>query len=340
MKKVYEGFTIKQISDELNLSRSTVSKVLNGIPGVSEKNKKAVLDYIDALKNTPSVPEIPSAQSKAIMFSYRSDHVEYINGLLSGIERTIKANNYLFVLNIITRNEPPYFPESIKNSNICGIISFNIYDPEYIKEIESLSIPSVFFDMPYAQQAEPPASDIVFTENYHSIHQAMLYLFQKGCRKFGFIGYPYYCHSLHQRWTTFQSVLEELELPLDEKSCFLDNYDAYPESEIPQMLKKRIADMKELPDAYICSSDKQAIYLYIVLKELGYSIPQDVAVVGFDNLPESLRQIPQLTTIDAHSCLQGELAVKLILDRLADPGRPPLIVQCRTKLLLRDSTNI
>jgi LacI family transcriptional regulator len=96
--------------------------------------------------------------------------------------------------------------------------------------------------------------------------------------------------------------------------------------------------MRKLPDAYVCASDRQAILLMGALKELSISIPDEIAVTGFDNLPETLRQIPPLTTVDAHSKYQGELAVKKILERLADPSKPYEFIHTECSLVLRKST--
>jgi LacI family transcriptional regulator len=96
--------------------------------------------------------------------------------------------------------------------------------------------------------------------------------------------------------------------------------------------------MPEIPDAFICASDRQAYLLISALHKMSLSIPGDVAVVGFDNLPATTRSVPPLTTVEAYSEYQGKMAVKKILDRLECPEKPYEFTQYETTLILREST--
>ena len=351
MKKKYDGFSINQIAQDLNLSRSTVSKVVNQVPGVSEKNRKLVQDYISSLSKAASASaglmsgdSSPAAMSpRTILFTYNSNssnHVEYINGLLEGMEKIIKKEGHMLALHIVTGSRKPFFPDSVYNGNVSGIISFNNHEEPIIEELESLPVPVVLFDMPYSKDPVHYRSDVVSTENAAALCQVIRLLHEKGRKRFGYFGYPQYCCSMNERWRCFQDTLSELRLPLIPELCFLDDYDSRPGIDITRVLCERIRSLPSLPDVFICASDKQAIMMNLALKELGISVPGQTALVGFDNLPESLRQSPQLTTIDAHASLQGEMAARLLLDRIINPERPPLILRCQTQLLLRGSTDI
>lgn len=335
MKKNYEHLSINKISQDLNLSRSTVSKVINNKSGVSSKTQQLISEYIHSAKANAA----PVNTAKTILFSYRLENIEYINGLLSGIEEALKKSGYLLAINIVNSKHRPYFPASLYDGSISGIISFNIYDSDYYDEVKSLQIPAVFLDAYYQENLLPFQADVILPENHSAIHEAITHLYKQGRRKFGFLGYPQYCYSLFQRWLTFKNTLKELNLPFLEDYSILDDLDASPELDVTQFLKKVLQHKLVLPDVYICASDKQAIQLYSALKELNLLIPEDIAVIGFDNLPESMRQDPPLSTVDAHSDIQGSLAVKLLLDRIENPDRPSVILQCQTDLILRESTN-
>ncbi|MBU9739544.1 LacI family DNA-binding transcriptional regulator [Diplocloster agilis] len=342
MNQRYGTYSVNQIAQALNLSRSTVSKVLNGRPGVSEKTYNLIMNYIHAADKQPDNPSAGNAsgQMPTIMFSYCLENIEYINGLLAGIEEALKNNGYLLAVNIVTRNsgEGNYLPPSVYSGSVKGIISFNIYDLAYWEEVCALPVPSVFLDTIYDKHRFSGKTDIILPENEAPLMEAITALAREGRRNFGFLGYPYFCYSLYQRWETYRNTLKNLGLPLNEENCILDDFDQMPDIDMAQALKNRLIQMKNLPDAYICTSDKQAIQLLRALKELSVCVPQDVAVIGFDNLPESLRQDPPLSTVDAYSSVQGSLAVTALLDRIAHPDRPHITIQCQTKLLLRESS--
>lgn len=334
-----KSYKIQNISESLRLSRNTVSKVINKKPGVSEKTRRLVFDYINAHNHNSddiSQDQSKTIQNKNIMFSYKAKNIEYINGLLSGIERTLKENGYSMVLNIVHETDDLLvsLPASLYDGSICGIISFNIYDMQYWQEIIKLKIPSVFFDMLSNYQFFKGKTDIIAPENETSIFNIIKILKDQGHRQFGFIGNPSFCFSLQQRWQAFNNVLKSFSIPVNIEQCILD--DQFLES--TQRLQERLVEMPQIPDVYICASDWQALLLMSTLHNMSLSIPKDVAVVGFDNLPGSALSVPPLTTVEAYSEYQGRMAVKKILERLESPQKPFEFTQYETSLILREST--
>jgi LacI family transcriptional regulator len=337
-----EHRSINKIANDLNLSRNTVSKVINGRPGVSAKTRRLIENYLKT-ESTTAAPENPAGekgQPNTILFSYRLENVEYINGLLAGIEKSLKDNGYLLALNIIEdkRTSSVHLPPAVRNGSICGIISFNIYDPAYWQETIDLGIPCAFFDTLSQRHLFAGKTDVIMPENEVTIRELVKILKETGRNNVGYYGNPGYCLSLHERWVFFKNALIEFNLPLCEENCILDDFGNITDQENIQIIKQQLGTMQKLPDAYICASDRQAILLVSALKELSISIPDEIAVAGFDNLPETLRQTPPLTTVEAHSKYQGELAVKKILERLANPNKPYEFIHTACTLILREST--
>ncbi len=342
MRRDYGDFSINEISTELKLSRNTVSKVINEKPGVSERTRQLVLGYIRD-KNQPSPLSKERVEQavrgpRTIIFSYRLANIEYINGLFAGMEKAVKECGYLLGINIVgTNSRPPYFTLPY-NDSVCGIISFNIYEEEYCNEVLSLGIPSVFLDTCYGQGALFGKADIICPENSVSLGNGIRELYQRGYRNFSFFGDWHYCHGMNQRWNTFRNTLEELNLPLNIENCILEDFSRFDEQQYQLEVQKKLLQMPKLPDAFICASDRQAIFLMRLFRQLSIDIPGRVAVLGFDNLPEASRQLPPLSTIEANTFYQGELAVRKILERLQTPDKPHEYIECETKLILREST--
>lgn len=340
MKKQY---TINEIAEILKLSRNTVAKVINGKDGVSEKTRKLILDFLSINPSTAdknSLSQYTSAQKGNVIFTYHLSYNEYLHNILTGIERFLKENGYALILNIIRDNDVNNIslPASLYNGSVCGVISFNIFSVRYWNEITSLNIPSVFIDTFYQHHLFAGKADIVAPENSRAIHEIMSLLIKKGKKAFSFIGHPKYCYSTNQRWSAFKDVLEANDLPLQEECCIYDNLTLLSDIEQIALLKQRIKAMPKCPDVFLCASDTFAIVLSCALQDLGYRIPDDVSIIGFDNLSETVRQSPSITTIDAHSEYLGKMAAKKILERLEDPKKHYEFTLYETNLVIRDST--
>ncbi len=331
-------YSINQIAKALNLSRNTVSKVLNNKDGVSSKTIRQVEDFLRTRPDDDAAA--PNGQPGTIMFSYRLENVEYINNLLSGIEKTVKRHGYLLALNIIHehngRSVP--LPDSLLNGTVSGVISFNIYDPAYWEQICALPIPAVFIDTLADRNLFAGKTDVVMPENESVIYRMVQSIASAGRGNFGYFGDPSYCYSLYQRWQAFQTSIKALGLPLKTENCILDDFSVLSDLDTIDVIRGRLIAMSAIPDAYVCASDRQAILLLRALKSLSLRVPDDVAVSGMDNLPECLRVSPPLTTVEAHSGYQGEIAVKKILERLEDAQKPYEIIHVEGDLILRGTT--
>ena len=118
----------------------------------------------------------------------------------------------------------------------------------------------------------------------------------------------------------------------------MENLSRFADAEQMEILRRRLAQMPQCPEVFLCASDSYATLLSCILQEKGYRIPQDVSIVGFDNLSETVRQSPAITTIDAHSEYLGEMAAQKLLERIANPRKYYEFLSYGTNLVLRDST--
>ncbi len=173
------GYTIKEISLALNLSRNTVSKVLRNKPGVSAKTYNMVMDYLSAkevTKDSASTVPVKEQVRGSIVLSYHLENTEYLNNIVANIEKVLKSNGYTLFLNIIRNDyhsDIP-IPISIYEGSVCGIISFNVFDKHYWEEIISLKYPAVFIDtfvipiiFPEELISSLPKAQVQFTDLQH-----------------------------------------------------------------------------------------------------------------------------------------------------------------------------
>ncbi|MCM1135037.1 MAG: LacI family DNA-binding transcriptional regulator [Clostridium sp.] len=335
---------IIEIAKALNLSRNTVSKVINNKDGVSQKTKNMILQYI-ASAEAPGKDSLSSAPvfqiQKYVVFTYHHENAEYFNDVLANVEATLKANGYSLLMNIIhgdtTGNIP--IPPSLYDSSACGVISFNIFDEQYWEEIISLNIPSVFIDTFYNPYRFINKTDIVTVECSGPIHNLVNLFIEKGAASFGFVGPNHFCYSMFQKWLSLKATLEENNLVLDESKCIL-NTDSFNKSGAIQYAKELLCQMEKIPEVFICADDLCAVITSKALQELGYTIPDDVSIVGFNNSSETQRQTPPLSTVDAHPDLIGQSSAQMLIDRLNNPELPHKFILTQSDIILRDSTNL
>ena len=338
-------YRINEIALQLNLSRNTVSKVLNNKPGVSAKTTETVRQYLKALEEeTLQQEHVPSAAAEVsygnIILTFYHDTSEYSSLIISGIEKKLKENGYAPVLNIIRADDKTNIsiPQSLMDGSAKGVISFNIFDTHYWNRILDLSVPSVFIDTFVKPDDYINKTDIVIPENVYNTRALTLQFIAKGKRKFGFVGSPYHCYSTAQRFETVGKCLAEYGYELDEsKSIYIDY--SYGE-DFSEALRAEVEKMSKLPDVFFCSSDIYAVYLNAVLQMKGFHVPEDVSIVGFDNIPETTRQNPPITTIDAHPERIGRIAAQRLIERIANPGRMHECTILQSDIVYRNSADL
>ena len=161
------------------------------------------------------------------------------------------------------------------------------------------------------------------------------YLLRKGYRRMAFIGEagepPYSLHPSTYRLTGFQKILYEAGVPLNEEYIGLNPLDM--DTVKDQTL--RFLDLPEPPQAIFACSDIQAVGVLKAARERGLRIPEDLAVLGFDNI--DLADYMELSTIDQALEESGRTSVELLVARLADPERPQQSIKLQLNVMERST---
>ncbi len=343
--------TIKNIAQELGLSRNTVSKALKGSSEVSQKTTELILNKAREMgyKGVPGtavgqdLKENSDQSNGSILFltkTYASDS-EFWANVLRGIDSILSAAHYHLMISIMTDSNLKQlkFPSTLSDPSIKGIIIVEICDETVCEALLQYNLPVVTVDMPKNHPAVPEKMDIITMENKKNIYRIVEHLIGKGAKRFSFIGdlySPNVGRGFQERYDALCECLKEHHLSLDHNCCLLsETPEDFRDS---QFIVQKIQDMASLPDVFICGNDWTAIQMIYALQFLGYKIPRDVSVVGFDNIPASERIMPALTTISTPQKYLGIAAARQMLERIQFPDSPHTYMQYETKLILRDST--
>lgn len=346
--------TIKQLADELQLSRNTVAKALKNSNQVSEKTKRLVLKKAKE-RNYPNINgELsPADRSEAgspintsngsILFltkTYAPDS-EFWTAVLAGIESILSSAHYHLVIGIMSESDLKRmeFPSALQDSSIKGIILVEICDAAVCNALLQYHLPIITVDLPKDYTKALDMIDVVTMENKKNIHRIVTHLISKGAERFAFVGDIYSANvgrGFQERFEALTECLAQNHLELDKKCCLLT--ETPDEFQDFQLVVKRIQDIASIPDVFICGNDRTAIQLIYALQFLGYKIPKDVSVVGFDDIPASQRITPSLTTIQTPKKYLGIAAARQMLERIQFPNSPHSYAEYETKLMIRDST--
>lgn len=347
--------TIKQLADELGLSRNTVSKALKNSDEVSPKTKQLVLEkaiasgykHLDSellnLSTTDTASAAPVYNNGSILFltrTYAPDS-EFWTTVLKGISSILSAAHYHLVINIMSENNLRNldFPSALNDPSIKGIIIVEICDERVCNALLEYNLPVITVDMPKYPFASLSRMDVVTMENKSNIYRIVNQLIKKGAERFSFIGDIFSGNvgrGFQERYKALCECLKENHLELDSRCCLL--HETAEDFRDSHLIVKKLQAMASLPDVFICGNDWTAIQLIYALQFLGYKIPKDVSVVGFDDIPASARITPALTTISTPKEYLGIAAARQMLERIQHPNAPHAYMQYATELIIRGST--
>jgi LacI family transcriptional regulator len=331
---------IKDIARMANVSEAAVSLTLNQKPGVSVATRERILKIAREMGYGVTKRKALSEKLGVIKFLLISMHghtvnrdhntfiADYIEGLFAG------AQAYGYSLEVSSMHGIPIeeIISSIKNSILSGVIVLGTeLKAEEIKAFSSLSIPYVFLDtfydfLPY---------DFVDMNNKDAVYDVILHFLNNGHSNIGFVSSSVETHNFMLRTQGFMETLEKLNIKFKEENYF--SVDSTFDGSYTDMLKV-LDNVKVMPTALFCSNDIISYGTIKALQEKGFSVPEDVSVVGFDDLPLSSLMEPCLTTIKVPKKNMGELAIELLVMRILEKSLwPPVKIQVNGMLMVRDS---
>ena len=338
--------TIKDIAAALNLSRNTVAKALSGNPGVSNATRILVQEKAREMNYKNSITEYASqapASRGSVIFLTRAsaNYSEFWTKVLKGIESILSPAGYHLALSIMSENDFKnlQFPAQLSDPNVKGIILVEICDIKICNALLSYQLPIVTVDMPREYEQFIGKLNIITMENKSNVKIMVNQLIQKGAQRFAFAGDIYSANvgsGFQERFDALCETLRENDLKLDNKCSLL--YETDDKLMDFTYLINKIKNMPYLPDVFICGNDWTGIQLMHAIQFLGYQIPKDVSITGFDNIPESAKVQPPLTTIDTPKEQLGIAAAKCMIEHIQKPDTPCVYSQYATSLIVREST--
>jgi LacI family transcriptional regulator len=307
--------TIYDIAQKLELSSATVSRALRNHPAINKNTKKKIQATAKELgyRHNTFASNLRKQQTNTIGLIVHELNSNFITSVLAGIEKVTTEAGY----DLIIAHSSESFEKEAANAlnlfhkRVDGVIASLAFDTEgldHYKPFTDRSIPVIFFD----RVEENSDSTKVVIDNYKCGYKATQHLIEQGCKRIVMVTANLKRNVYAQRYHGYKDALFDNGIPFNENYVLIK--DLSEQCGIEAALE--ILKMTPIPDGAFITNDFSAAVCMQTLKEHGIRIPEDIAVVGFNN--DAIGKIvePKLTTIDYPGTEMGESAAKNLINHL------------------------
>lgn len=328
--------TIKQIAEMANVSRATVSRVLNDSGYVSVDARKRVLETIEKTGYVPSqhAKSLRTKQTKVIGVILPKISTETSSRVVDGLNNVFQEYGYHILLtttNLESDKEIEYL-RLLKSRQVDGIILLATNTDELLAaEIEQLNIPVVAIGQEFNR-----VSCVVY-DDYHAARDLTQMIIDKGYRKIAFIGVDEADKAVgYLRKKAFLDVMAENGLNAREEWLAVTSFDLVAGYEAMKTIIEQAGENR-LPEAVFAVTDRLAIGAMQYLKEKNIRIPQQIGVAGIGASDLSRYVQPALTTVEYYNKEAGIEGARMLLDQIRENSNCPKKIVLGYRLIVRGS---
>jgi LacI family transcriptional regulator len=341
----HQHATLRDVAGLAGVSIKTVSRVVNHQGEISEATRQRVQAAIDQLDYRPNILARSLIHQRSNTLAVVAWGIDYFgpSRTVVGIEQEANDLGYSLFLNLMSR--PDDHHEQILDTLIARRVDGIIWAVPEVGNNRSWIQPNRIDQLPpvvFLSMAPCPGISVVSVDNCNGAKQAVEHLLQQGRRKIGIITGPMAWWEARERYAGWQEALEEAGL--DASPSLVVKSDDWSAVNGEQGMRKLLSQTPDI-DAVFASNDQIALGALGTAHQLGRCVPKELAVVGFDNIPEAAFFWPPLTTIYQQLVDVGRIAVKylheMILARRMQSEIPqPLSTMLKPVLVVRASSLI
>ncbi len=332
--------TIKDVARKAGVSTATVSLVIHDHQRISHETKRKVQEAIEALNYHPvrSARGLASQKSGNIGFIVTDDHFSrsepFYTKIFLGTEFQARESEYYVLLTTVSTefDDRKKLPRFVLEKNAEGIILAGKIPERLILELEKFNIPLVFIDY----FCSPCRHPVVMIDNVGGGKMATGHLIECGHKKIAFIAGDLSHPSISERYQGYRLALEEAGIPFQVQNVISDQ--PYPARKFGYQAAAKIMRQNTGITAIFTCNDAMAIGVLQYLKENKIKVPEDISIIGFDDVEANLAMDPPLTTISVPMVDMGIEAMKLMTEVLQDKKVGARKVIMPVELIIRMST--
>jgi LacI family transcriptional regulator len=326
--------TLKAVAAHVGLSAGTVSAVLNDAPSAKHipmQTRERILAAARKLDYRPNFFARSLRKRRTLTIGVIAHEIGdgYGSSVIAGIESGARQKDYFFLTGV-HRHDPQLFERYCRllmQRGAEGIITVD-YNLAHSLPVPAVAIPG---------HMENEGVTNIVLDHRHAAELSLKHLVDLGHRNIAILrGHPESADSQH-RWNAVQMVAQEIGLELDpELVVQIDSTDSSPSVGYPY--GKQLIEKKKPFTALFAYNDISAIGAIRAFQESGFRVPQDISVVGFDDIPAAAFHYPSLTTVRQPLHKMGEIAVEILIARIDGQKDWPREISVQPEIVQREST--
>lgn len=326
--------TSQDVAQRAGVSIATVSRVLNDSPHVRPAVKRKVLRAIKALNYQPNrtAQRLRAKQSKVLSLIISDIQNPFFTAVVRGIEDVAYQNGYSLLL--CNSDEDPekeqLYVDVMRAEAVAGVIIASASEAEpHIDDLLDAHIPVVAID----RRIKDRRVDSVLVANTQGAYNAVAHLIALGHRRIGFIGLPLTRTMGRERYEGYQRALRANGLSVTRSYVRIADAKQHGGHDSTLDLLTQAPHLTAL----FVANNLMTLGALEALRERGLKIPDDISIIGFDDMPWANLLQPPLTAIAQPTYAMGQKAAELLLERLQNPHQPISHIQLDTTLIVRGS---
>jgi LacI family transcriptional regulator len=330
--------TIYDVAKALGLSPSTVSRALKDHPHIKRETKKKIIATASEMgyRHNKFASSLRQKHTNTIGVVVPRLNSFFMASALAGIEKVTSEHEYGL---IISQSQESWRKEiscvsTLFNSRVDGLIvslAFETKNMDHFDILFNKDIPVIFFD----RVTDCHGCMNIVIDNYKAGYEATLHLIQQGCKRIVHIGGNMLRNVYSERFRGFKQALKDNDIEFDENLLFITDMSEQAGIEVAGNLSR----MKHRPDGIFASNDTTAVSVIVELEKAGIKIPDEIAVVGFNNEPISQVIQPNLTTVDYPAREIGVIAATSLIGQLKNSQTSNLsTIVLKHNLIIRNSS--
>lgn len=324
MNRGNKKVSMQDIADIVGVSKMTVSKCFQDNVDISEEMKKRVIEV------AKEIGYVYTKKAKTHIMvlvppTFLDSDEEFYSGLFKRLNECSTIRNIVLTLIVVKSSDEQEIINHHNFEGFDGIIILGQLSKSFVEQVAALNIPTICVDFIYRNIN----LDTITSNNFNASYNLTSYLIDKGHKEIGFVGKLNSTVSINDRYLGYYKALMENNIKINDEYLVEDRNER---GEVKDVILP-----KNLPTAFVCNNDYVAFLLIEKLKSMNIFVPDDISVVGFDDVIYSIISNPKITTARVKRKYMAELALDLIERRIKNKNAEIRNITVECKLIERDS---
>jgi LacI family transcriptional regulator len=331
--------SIRDVAQRAGVSISTASRALNNKPDVNKEVRQRVLTAAGELNYTANIHArvLGGGRSRTLGLIIASTSAPFLNTLVSGILDTVAANCYSII--VYNTDEEPQRElqayEQLRAERVIGVLVTSVQSGSApLRRLQQEGTPFVLVN----RKLDDLDTDYALGDLRDGLRKVIAYLCQLGHQRIAYLAGSMHRFPVRERLIGYRQGLEEHHIAYD--PALVTTQDSSIDSVFPQ-IEYLMKGVNRPPTAIFTYNDLQAVAVLRALHDLGYGVPADVSVVGYDDLDFARHLTPPLTSMTQPAYEIGQAGAQILIDRLRQPDDASWTLRqlhFKSELVVRQST--